>query len=86
MLYCNLHGHIRKHNVFMYGNNMSSDGDFDLLTWLLTWLVCFVCVCVCVCVCVQVMLYCDLHGHSRKHNVFMYGNNMSSDGDFDLLT
>lgn len=23
----------------------------------------------------QVLLYCDLHGHSRKHNVFMYGNN-----------
>ena len=27
------------------------------------------------------MLYCDLHGHSRKHNVFMYGNNTSSGED-----
>lgn len=25
----------------------------------------------------QILLYCDLHGHSRKHNVFMYGNNTS---------
>ena len=23
----------------------------------------------------EVVLYCDLHGHSRKKNVFMYGNN-----------
>ncbi|XP_076456524.1 uncharacterized protein LOC143290869 isoform X2 [Babylonia areolata] len=29
----------------------------------------------------EIMLYCDLHGHSRKHNVFMYGNNTSSDDD-----
>ena len=21
----------------------------------------------------EVVLYCDLHGHSRKHNVFIYG-------------
>ncbi|XP_052763307.1 uncharacterized protein LOC128205605 isoform X4 [Mya arenaria] len=27
----------------------------------------------------EVALYCDLHGHSRKHNVFMYGNNTSTD-------
>ncbi|CAG5127076.1 unnamed protein product [Candidula unifasciata] len=27
----------------------------------------------------KVALYCDLHGHSRKHNVFMYGNNTSAD-------
>lgn len=27
----------------------------------------------------QVVLYCDLHGHSRKHNVFMYGNNTATD-------
>ena len=27
----------------------------------------------------QVLLYCDLHGHSRKHNVFMYGNNTATD-------
>ncbi|XP_052234973.1 uncharacterized protein LOC127847242 isoform X4 [Dreissena polymorpha] len=27
----------------------------------------------------EVILYCDLHGHSRKHNVFMYGNNTSTD-------
>ncbi|XP_076437932.1 cytosolic carboxypeptidase 2-like [Babylonia areolata] len=26
----------------------------------------------------EIVLYCDLHGHSRKHNVFMYGNNTSS--------
>ncbi|KAK3087050.1 hypothetical protein FSP39_000988 [Pinctada imbricata] len=25
----------------------------------------------------DIILYCDLHGHSRKHNVFMYGNNTS---------
>ncbi|XP_055995591.1 uncharacterized protein LOC125648400 isoform X7 [Ostrea edulis] len=25
----------------------------------------------------DIVLYCDLHGHSRKHNVFMYGNNTS---------
>ena len=25
------------------------------------------------------LLYCDLHGHSRKHNVFMYGNNTATD-------
>lgn len=24
----------------------------------------------------QVILYCDLHGHSRKKNIFMYGNNL----------
>ncbi|XP_021377475.1 uncharacterized protein LOC110465752 isoform X5 [Mizuhopecten yessoensis] len=29
----------------------------------------------------NILLYCDLHGHSRKHNVFMYGNNTSQDGD-----
>ncbi|RUS91741.1 hypothetical protein EGW08_000449, partial [Elysia chlorotica] len=29
----------------------------------------------------QVALYCDLHGHSRKPNVFMYGNNTSSEAD-----
>ena len=23
----------------------------------------------------EVVLYCDLHGHSRKKNIFMYGNN-----------
>ncbi|BFZ21529.1 hypothetical protein BsWGS_24568 [Bradybaena similaris] len=27
----------------------------------------------------EVVLYCDLHGHSRKPNVFMYGNNTSAD-------
>ena len=21
----------------------------------------------------QILVYCDLHGHSRKHNVFIYG-------------
>ena len=39
------------------------------------------CVRVCMCSCVQVVLYCDLHGHSRRHNVFMYGNNTSSEDD-----
>ncbi|XP_067664488.1 uncharacterized protein [Haliotis asinina] len=29
----------------------------------------------------EVLLYCDLHGHSRKHNVFMYGNNTSTEED-----
>ncbi|XP_059175471.1 cytosolic carboxypeptidase 2-like [Physella acuta] len=29
----------------------------------------------------EIALYCDLHGHSRKPNVFMYGNNTSADGD-----
>lgn len=24
----------------------------------------------------EVLLYCDLHGHSRKKNIFMYGNNI----------
>jgi hypothetical protein len=24
----------------------------------------------------EVVLYCDLHGHSRKKNIFMYGNNL----------
>lgn len=24
---------------------------------------------------IQVLIYCDLHGHSRKQNVFMYGCN-----------
>ncbi|ESO85980.1 hypothetical protein LOTGIDRAFT_235577 [Lottia gigantea] len=28
----------------------------------------------------QVVLYCDLHGHSRKENVFMYGNNKETSG------
>ena len=25
----------------------------------------------------KVMIYCDLHGHSRKQNVFMYGCNLN---------
>ena len=24
----------------------------------------------------ELMLYCDLHGHSRRKNIFMYGNNV----------
>ena len=24
----------------------------------------------------KVVLYCDLHGHSRRKNIFMYGNNI----------
>jgi len=27
----------------------------------------------------QVFVYCDFHGHSRKSNVFMYGNSNSND-------
>ena len=27
----------------------------------------------------EVTLFCDLHGHSRKKNIFMYGNSMSED-------
>lgn len=29
----------------------------------------------------EVLLYCDLHGHSRKNNIFMYGcnNNYASE-------
>ena len=27
------------------------------------------------------MLYCDLHGHSRRKNVFMYGNSNSDSPD-----
>uniref|UniRef100_A0A2C9KLY6 Peptidase M14 carboxypeptidase A domain-containing protein n=1 Tax=Biomphalaria glabrata TaxID=6526 RepID=A0A2C9KLY6_BIOGL len=29
----------------------------------------------------RILLYCDLHGHSRKPNVFMYGNNTSAESD-----
>ncbi|XP_055871911.1 uncharacterized protein LOC106075944 isoform X3 [Biomphalaria glabrata] len=29
----------------------------------------------------EILLYCDLHGHSRKPNVFMYGNNTSAESD-----
>lgn len=25
----------------------------------------------------QVFVYCDFHGHSRKSNVFMYGNSLA---------
>jgi hypothetical protein len=24
----------------------------------------------------ELVLYCDLHGHSRRKNMFMYGNNL----------
>jgi len=27
----------------------------------------------------EVVAYCDLHGHSRKHNVFVYGCNHKTD-------
>lgn len=27
----------------------------------------------------EVTLFCDLHGHSRRKNIFMYGNNMPND-------
>ena len=29
----------------------------------------------------QVLVYCDLHGHSRKHNVFMYGCNRRDENE-----
>ncbi|KAH9508360.1 Cytosolic carboxypeptidase 2 [Bulinus truncatus] len=34
----------------------------------------------------EIALYCDLHGHSRKPNVFMYGNNTSSESDPSAYT
>ena len=27
----------------------------------------------------SVLLFCDLHGHSRKKNIFMYGNSVKGD-------
>lgn len=27
----------------------------------------------------ELLLYCDLHGHSRKKNMFMYGNCSKND-------
>lgn len=30
----------------------------------------------------HVVVFCDLHGHSRKKNIFMYGNGLKSDTKF----
>ena len=27
----------------------------------------------------EILLFCDLHGHSRKKNIFMYGNSPKND-------
>ena len=32
----------------------------------------------------EVVLYCDLHGHSRKNNVFMYGCDSKSSTSVNL--
>ncbi len=29
----------------------------------------------------KLFLYCDIHGHSRKHNYFMYGCGIKPEGD-----
>lgn len=33
----------------------------------------------------QLVLYCDLHGHSRNKNVFMYGNNYAENPESTRL-
>lgn len=33
-----------------------------------------------------VLLFCDLHGHSRKKNSFIYGCNRAADGGFNSWT
>ena len=33
-----------------------------------------------------ILLYCDLHGHSRKTNAFMYGCNRAANGGFNSWT
>ena len=34
----------------------------------------------------QILLYCDLHGHSRKKNSFVYGCNRAANGGFTSWT
>ena len=34
----------------------------------------------------QILVCCDMHGHSRKHNSFMYGCNRAADGGFSSWT
>jgi len=33
-----------------------------------------------------ILLYCDLHGHSRKPNSFIYGCNRAANGGFNSWT
>ena len=33
-----------------------------------------------------IMLYCDMHGHSKKKNAFIYGCNTAADGGFNSWT
>ena len=33
-----------------------------------------------------ILLYCDLHGHSRKQNSFIYGCNRAANGGFNSWT
>ena len=34
----------------------------------------------------QILMFCDLHGHSRKRNSFMYGCNRAANGGFNSWT
>ena len=34
----------------------------------------------------EILLYCDLHGHSRKKNSFIYGCNTTANGGFNSWT
>ncbi len=34
----------------------------------------------------QIVVYCDLHGHSRKQNVFMYGCNVGEQRNMGTMT
>lgn len=29
-------------------------------------------------------MFCDIHGHSKKNDIFMYGNNYKEDSDNNL--
>jgi len=33
----------------------------------------------------QIVMYCDLHGHSRNKNIFMYGNNYAENPESTRL-
>jgi len=34
----------------------------------------------------QILMFCDLHGHSRKRNAFIYGCNRAANGGFNSWT
>jgi hypothetical protein len=34
----------------------------------------------------KILLYCDIHGHSRKKNSFIYGCNTAANGGFNSWT